>query len=216
MPKFWIKALLITTTIYSSFSILCPFSIFATGSTTSFIHSHNQNDCFRRRKIHNTFSLGINNHLDHPDFCSRHHVNGLLPFHESKIFGLYHANKFTATTSFSTASTYTNAPEQSNAATKFTISTKKGRKRDAGINENFSIIDYFEIPKDGFLQNTIFQSMMSSKKEGQVNKEDENGNQSSRSKILDLTNNNVTLPVALICSISEEYPSLSRARKACR
>ena len=45
--------------------------------------------------------------------------------------------------------------------------------------------------------------------------EDENIN-SSRSRILDLTNNNVTLPVALICSLPEEYPSLSRARKACR
>lgn len=100
---------------------------------------------------------------------------------------------------------------------------KRGEKpRDMGKNDNFAIIDHFNVPDDGFACNDIFQALLADKlkanntRPGTEEIASGSGVVNSRSKLLELRNDNVTLPIALLSLRNEEYPSMSRARKACR
>ena len=115
---------------------------------------------------------------------------------------------------------------------------KRGKKnRDFGKNEYFSIIDHFSVPEDGLAHNSIFQSLISDTLKKKIDKAETESSPDlvskntdrtqsnddpttniikSRSNLLNLKSDNVTLPIALLSLRPEEYPSLSRARKACR
>ena len=87
--------------------------------------------------------------------------------------------------------------------------TRGEKDKDQGKNKYFEIISHFNVPDDGFANNDIFQSLFQD--------DDEMiGNAKSRKKLLDLQYDNVTLPIALLSLFPEEYPSMSRARKAVR
>jgi len=100
---------------------------------------------------------------------------------------------------------------------------KRGEKtRDMGKNDNFAILDHFSVPDNGFVCNDIFQALIADKlkanntRPGTEGKYDGGTVVNSRSKLLELRHDNVTLPIALLSLMPEAYPSMSRARKACR
>lgn len=71
-----------------------------------------------------------------------------------------------------------------------------------GTPEGFYVVKQYEIPKEGF---SSFSSDVESV-----------GISQEEVTRLDIDSKNITLPIALMLLDNEEYPSLSRARKACR
>lgn len=101
------------------------------------------------------------------------------------------------------------------------ISRRNGKNRDYGLKDNFSIVEHFEVPADGLKSNSIFQSMLTGKSkrsESNVTTDPNNNDtyNNVRVDVLSLKYDNVTLPTTLYSLYPTKYPSLSRARKACR
>lgn len=73
-----------------------------------------------------------------------------------------------------------------------------------GNSNDFRISKTYSVPQEGFLNDPVYDKLISSTLT------------SHDIERLGLTHENVTLPVALMALDPEQYPTLSRARKACR